>query len=68
MQMEEQVNVRTKKGQKKYDLPLLTRLKKIGVYYVLELAVSILAFVGFYGRLNGIVCFFAWAKILIYLA
>lgn len=53
---------------KRITLPLRKRIKKIGFYYVLELVVSIMAFVGFYNSHNGLICFFAWLKILIYLA
>ena len=66
-----QENKNNKDGEKRkftYRLPLGKRLKKIGFYYVFELAISLSAFFGYFIAHNGTICFFAWIKILIYLA
>ena len=43
-------------------------MNKIGYYYILELLLSFLAFLGYFNSLNGLICFFAWLKIIVYLA
>lgn len=50
-----------------YQLPLLKRMKKIGVYQISELAISFISLITCYNSHNGMICFLAWIKIMVYL-
>ena len=57
-----------KEVEQEYQLPLTKKIQKIGIYFVLEVIVTLLALMSFVGNQNGLICFFAWAKIVVYLA
>lgn len=54
--------------QQNFKLSVAAKLEKIGYYYILELAISLVAFFGFFNNHNGVICFLSWCKIIVYLA
>jgi hypothetical protein len=51
----------------RYQLPVAKRLKRIGVYYVSELVISFVSLMTCYNSHNGVICFLAWVKLMVYL-
>lgn len=52
----------------KYQPTLTERIKKMGAYYLVEVLLSVLSLFSYYNNHNGLVCFFAWMKLMIYLS
>nr|BAJ99971.1 predicted protein [Hordeum vulgare subsp. vulgare] len=42
-------------------------MKRIGVYYIVEVLISFCSLMICYNQHNGVICFLAWVKLMVYL-